>query len=71
MTKDFTSVLYLNLTSIHSWRSVIGGSEINIGGVLGLYTSGDHAPANETNDPYERTGKNEGAPENEIDGFEL
>lgn len=37
----------------------MGGSETVIvdGGVLGLNTSGDHAPTNETNDPGEVYGK--------------
>ena len=49
----------MNLTSIHSWRSGIGGSAtvIDDGGSLGLNTSGDHAPTNETNDPGEVKGK--------------
>ena len=72
MIKDVTRVFYLNLTSIHSWRSVIGGSVgvIDDIGVLGLKTSGDHAPSNETNDP----GDTEGivaAAGNEITGIEL
>ncbi len=52
MIKDVTRVLCLNLTSIHSRRSVMGESEGVIGDeVLGLYTSGDQAPSNETKEP--------------------
>ena len=50
--KVVTNVFYLNLNSIHSWKSVTRVVVVFVTGA-GLYTSGDHAPASETNDPAE------------------
>ena len=43
----------MNLNSIHSWKSgtIVVVKIVKAGS--GLYTSGDHAPSRETNDPAE------------------
>jgi len=51
--KVVTNVFYLNLNSIHSWKSVTRVVVVFVKPVAGLNTSGDHAPASETNDPAE------------------
>jgi hypothetical protein len=51
--KVVTNVFYLNLNSIHSWKSVTRVVVVFVKPVAGLNTSGDHAPASATNDPAE------------------